>query len=73
MPPIHSIGFHYSKWESNTSAARILDYNEKFEVAKIPVDVFWMDIPHTDGNRYFTFNRWTFSEKDLENMKHTID
>jgi mannosyl-oligosaccharide alpha-1,3-glucosidase len=30
LPPFFSLGFHYSKWE-DTSAARIIEYNEKFE------------------------------------------
>ena len=58
LPPIYSLGFHYSKWENETvtGAGRILEYNARFTESEIPVDVFWMDIPATNGNRYFTFN-----------------
>ena len=31
-----------------------------------------MDIPHTDGNQYFTFNPATFNKGDLEAMKSEI-
>lgn len=34
----------------------ILSRNFNFDKAKIPVDVLWMDIPHTDKGKYFTFN-----------------
>jgi len=60
LPPIFSLGFHYCKWESQTSADRIMEWNNKFEESKIPVDVFWMDIPYTDGNKYFVFNPQKF-------------
>ncbi len=52
LPPIFSLGFHYSKWEE-TSAARIIDLNEKFEAYGFPLDVLWMDIGHTFENKYF--------------------
>ena len=28
LPPIYSLGFHYSKWEDQTSVKRIMYYNE---------------------------------------------
>lgn len=56
LPPLFSLGFHYCKWERITSAARIMEYNMKFDEAKIPVDVLWMDIPYTDDSRYFQFD-----------------
>jgi alpha-glucosidase (family GH31 glycosyl hydrolase) len=39
-----------------TSGSKILKHNSEFNKANIPVDVLWMDIPHSDGNRYFTFD-----------------
>jgi alpha-glucosidase (family GH31 glycosyl hydrolase) len=56
LPPMWAIGFHYSKWEDKTSAASLFAYNSLFTDNEFPLDVLWMDIPGTDGNRYFTFN-----------------
>ncbi|TNV84333.1 hypothetical protein FGO68_gene5628 [Halteria grandinella] len=69
LPQWNSIGFHYSKWEQFASSDRILDYNKNFNLNNIPVDVFWMDIPATDGNRYFTFNTVNFTEYKLNVLK----
>ena len=48
LPPLFSLGFHYSKWEPIASVDRTLYYNERFEQAKIPLDVLWLDLPHTE-------------------------
>jgi alpha 1,3-glucosidase len=73
LPPFFSVGFHYCKWEEQTSANRILEWNEKFENNGFPVDVFWMDIPHTYGNEYFVFNPHKFTTDKLTEMKKKID
>ncbi len=68
MPPLFSLGFHYSKWEKETSARRNVEYNEKFEKNNIPLDVLWMDIPYTNDVKYFTFNPKTFKHEDHVEM-----
>lgn len=55
LPPLFSLGFHYSRWEK-TSAKQIINYNDKFEEHGFPLDVLWMDIGHTLDNMYFIFN-----------------
>jgi alpha 1,3-glucosidase len=47
LPPLFSLGYHYSKWTNEISTDKILEWNDGFEDSKIPVDVFWMDIAHT--------------------------
>lgn len=34
--------------------------DEKFEEHDFPYDVLWLDIEHTDGKRYFTWDRANF-------------
>ena len=46
LPPIYSLGFHYSEW-AKINTTYIIGLNEHFEELKFPVDVFWMDIGHT--------------------------
>jgi alpha 1,3-glucosidase len=54
LPPIFALGFHQSKWgyENEDAVAAV---NEGFTSHNIPLDVLWLDIQHTDGNRYFTW------------------
>ena len=43
MPPLHSLGYHFSKYEE-TSAEIMMQRNADFNTYRYPVDVFWMDI-----------------------------
>ena len=36
------------------------DVHGKFESYDIPYDVIWLDIEHTDGKRYFTWDKVHF-------------
>lgn len=39
------------RWNYNDEAD-VATVNEKFDEFDIPVDVFWLDIEHTDGKRF---------------------
>ena len=62
MPPVFSLGFHYSKWEDDISANRVIEWSKKFDKNNIPVDVFWLDIAHTNNIQYFTFDPERFND-----------
>ena len=34
----------------------------KFEELNLPYDVLWLDIEHTDGKRYFTWDKHAFPD-----------
>ena len=55
LPPEFALGFHQSRWgwESEEVVKQI---NGLFEKHEIPLDVLWLDIQHTDGNRYMTWS-----------------
>lgn len=72
LPPIYSFGFHFSKW-SNVNISVILSRNYNFEKTLIPVDVLWMDIPHTDKGKYFTFNPDAFPSAAHQDMNSVIE
>jgi len=59
MPPLYSLGFHFSKW-SNINSSIMINRNANFELTGIPMDVLWFDIPHTNNGKYFTFNQNLF-------------
>lgn len=67
MPPLYSLGFHFSKWAS-ISTGLMLNRNFNFEIAGIPVDVLWMDINHNDRGKYFTFNPTLFPDADHKEL-----
>lgn len=64
LPPYFSLGFQYSKWEyiDTDSLIALVD---RFEANNLPVDVLWMDIAYTDGNKYFEFDQSRFYELNL--------
>ncbi len=40
----------------------VADVHEKFDQHDIPMDVIWLDIEHTDGKKYFTWDPIKFSD-----------
>ena len=60
LPPINSLGFHFSKW-AEISSTTITNWDRDFTSYKFPVDVFWMDIPHTANFKYFIYNTIKFN------------
>jgi alpha 1,3-glucosidase len=71
LPPLFSLGFHYSRWEK-TSARHVLNYNDKFEEHGFPVDVFWIDIGYSFENQYFMFHPLYFNQSDLASLRNAI-
>ncbi|KAJ1349300.1 hypothetical protein KIN20_004792 [Parelaphostrongylus tenuis] len=59
LPPLFSLGYHQCRWNYNDEAD-VDQINEKFDVYDIPMDVIWLDIEHTEGKRYFTWDEHKF-------------
>lgn len=59
LPPMFSLAYHQCRWnyKSEQDVAKV---NAGFELAKIPYDVLWLDIEHTNGKRYFTWDENLF-------------
>ena len=56
LPPLFSIAYHQCRWNYNDEADA-LGVHAKFEELDFPYDVLWLDIEHTDGKKYFTWDR----------------
>ena len=55
MPPLWSLGYHQCRWNYRDEAdVRMVDGG--FDEHDIPYDVLWLDIEHTDGKRYMTWD-----------------
>ena len=59
LPPIFALGYHQCRWnyrdEKDVAAVEGM-----FEKLDYPMDVIWLDIEHTDGKRYFTWDKSVF-------------
>lgn len=69
LPPLFSIAYHQCRWNYNDEDD-VKNVNAGFEEHQLPMDVMWLDIEHTDGKRYFTWDPVKFPtpEKMMENL-----
>jgi len=59
LPPIHSLGYHYCKYEEN-SVDLMIERNAQFTKYGFPLDVLWSDLYYTQDFEYFVFNNVTW-------------
>lgn len=69
LPPLSTVGYHQCRWNYRDEAD-VADVNENFEKHNLPMDYIWLDIEHTDGKRYFTWDSTHFPnpQKMLSNL-----
>jgi len=72
MPPIHSLGYHFSKWETMT-AQDLINRSNDFTSNGFPVDVLWMDIEYSQDHAYFEFSYTDFPLKDVWRLNSVIE
>ena len=55
LPPLFALGYHQCRWNyrDEDDVDRV---HAAFEEHSLPVDVIWLDIEHTDGKRYFSWD-----------------
>ncbi|ELW48122.1 Neutral alpha-glucosidase C [Tupaia chinensis] len=59
MPPLFSLGYHQCRWNyEDEQDVKAVDAG--FDTHDIPYDVMWLDIEHTEGKRYFTWDKKRF-------------
>jgi alpha-glucosidase (family GH31 glycosyl hydrolase) len=56
-----SLGYHQSRY-SYLTQEEVKDVVANFDNYNFQLDAIWLDIDHTDGQRYFTWNPDTFSD-----------
>ena len=59
LPPMFSLGYHQCRWNYKDEKD-VYMVQERFEELDFPYDVLWLDIEHTDGKRYFTWDNNLF-------------
>ena len=72
MPALWSLGYHQCRWNYR-DMQDVENVDKGFEKYDIPYDVIWLDIEHTDGKRYFTWDKIKFSDptKMIDNVART--
>ncbi|CAF1341722.1 unnamed protein product [Rotaria sordida] len=63
LPPLWAIAYHQCRWNYNDEDD-VRSVNNGFEQHQIPLDVIWLDIEHTNGKRYFTWDTSKFSDPE---------
>ncbi len=61
MPQMFTLGYHQCRWDRDTQKD-IEKISDKFHEHRIPCDCLWLDIEHTDGKRYFTWDKSMFPD-----------
>ncbi|XP_069016552.1 neutral alpha-glucosidase C, partial [Embiotoca jacksoni] len=61
LPPLFALGYHQCRWNYDDEAD-VKAVDAGFDRHDIPYDVIWLDIEHTDGKRYFTWDPELFPE-----------
>ncbi|EME82171.1 glycoside hydrolase family 31 protein [Pseudocercospora fijiensis CIRAD86] len=61
LPQHFAIASHQCRWNYVTDED-VKDVDRKFDKARIPYDVIWLDIEYTDGKKYFTWDGMTFPD-----------
>ncbi|KAL4362313.1 hypothetical protein GQ457_04G034240 [Hibiscus cannabinus] len=59
MPQLFSTAYHQCRWNYRDEED-VENVDSKFDEHDIPYDVLWLDIEHTDGKRYFTWDKLLF-------------
>lgn len=56
LPQLFSLGYHQCRWNyRDEKDVESVDYH--FDFHEMPYDVLWLDIEHTDGKRYMTWDK----------------
>ncbi|KAI4203579.1 MAG: hypothetical protein LQ350_001769 [Teloschistes chrysophthalmus] len=71
LPQHFALGYHQCRWNYVTDED-VKDVDRKFDKARIPYDVIWLDIEYTDGKKYFTWDKDNFPDP-LGMQKHLDD
>ncbi|XP_077416147.1 neutral alpha-glucosidase C [Vanacampus margaritifer] len=61
LPPLFTLGYHHSRWDNDTQDD-VAEVDAKFDHHRIPYDVMWLDIEHTNEKRFFTWNPKLFPD-----------
>ncbi|KAL3637867.1 putative glucan 1,3-alpha-glucosidase [Castilleja foliolosa] len=59
LPQLFATAYHQCRWNYRDEED-VKNVDSKFDEHDIPYDVLWLDIEHTDGKKYFTWDQVLF-------------
>jgi mannosyl-oligosaccharide alpha-1,3-glucosidase len=68
LPPQFAAAYHQCRWNYK-SQDDVASVDAGFDEHDIPYDVLWLDIEHTDGKKYFTWDHALFSQPKVMQQK----
>lgn len=72
MPPLAALGKHQSRWNYITPED-VMEVSRNFDRHGIPLDFLWLDLEHTHGKRYFTWDPKHFPLPEVETMLDSLN
>jgi alpha 1,3-glucosidase len=63
IPPLWALGKHQCRW-NYMSEKDVATVDGSYDKHDLPYDVIWLDIEHTEGKKYFTWNEANFPTPD---------
>ncbi|KAI8826243.1 glycosyl hydrolases family 31-domain-containing protein [Fimicolochytrium jonesii] len=63
LPQHFAVAYHQCRW-NYIDEQDVADVDANFDKFDIPYDVLWLDIEHTDGKRYFTWDSAKFPNSE---------
>jgi len=61
FPSLQSLGHHQCRW-NYIDINDVMQINDEFDKLNVPNDWIWLDIEHTNGKRYFTWDNNNFND-----------
>ncbi|CAJ1394490.1 unnamed protein product [Effrenium voratum] len=72
LPLLAVLGKHQSRWNYVTPQD-VLEVSAGFDQHTIPLDFIWLDLEHTHGKRYFTWDPKHFPAEAVKQMLETLN
>ncbi len=64
LPPLFALAHHQCRWNYKDET-EMEQVNQKYDENVIPMDVLWLDIEHSDGKRYLTWDSSNFANPNV--------
>ena len=67
LPPYWTLGYHLSRW-GYRSSDDVIDIVQEMKLAKIPLEVQWVDIDYMDDHKGEYFQVYTFIHNNIQTL-----
>ncbi|KAF8341539.1 alpha-glucosidase [Cantharellus anzutake] len=61
LPAYFALGYHQSRW-NYISSQDVRDVSRRFDAENMPMDVVWLDIQYSQGQKYFIWDNQSFPD-----------